>query len=157
MLFWYVLCMYMGKFFSIWVWHHALYPGITNHQACLCKDADCGLCNWPWQLFSLQKRWLYLICDPNNQCIPVKNTFSWCVVMFCVGEVVWLFSVVFFVVWVLHKFDLGFVIIGKNYIMQWQRLMFLTGSVYFILTDVASIKGLYQAMRVNCILLSNGH
>jgi hypothetical protein len=46
----------------------------------------------------------------SNRCIPVKNTLGCSAVMFGVCEIIQLLSVVFCVIWAVHKFDFRFVV-----------------------------------------------
>jgi hypothetical protein len=63
------------------------------------------VCSCPWQLFALVKA-DPLLCVTRNCFIPDQIYLGQSAVVFCVCKVIQLFSVVFFVVSGVHKFDL---------------------------------------------------
>jgi len=114
-------------------------------------DTHQGVCRWPWQLFALGKadRPLWPLTD---RWIPV-NTWEWSAGMFCMCEIMQLFSVVYYVGTDLHKLDCRLVTNettnkyrpAEKKAIQWQRL-----------THRRECKGLAQAVQANCILLNEG-
>jgi hypothetical protein len=63
-------------------------------------------------VLSLRKPTIH--CVPSNSCISVKNTLGRSAVVFCACEAIHVFSVVFYVITVCHKFECRLVI-NKNF------------------------------------------
>jgi hypothetical protein len=92
-------------------------PGVDFRlpQLCWWDLRSCGILrSVVWWLFTTRLRVIsQKSADLSNRLIPAKNTFDWRAVVFYECQIVELFSVVFYVVRVTHKFDFRFVI-NKN-------------------------------------------
>jgi hypothetical protein len=130
-------------------------PHIFNLST-ICTDTDCGVCSWPWQWFSQGKADRPLFVT-SNRCIPVQNSLGWSAVVFCACEILQLFSVVFFLVRAVRNFDFLRVINETiNYVMPWQRFMFLTWCVFPPWPSSRVLSYSTHPVQVNCILLCKG-
>jgi len=101
----------------------------------------------------------------SNWCISNKNVLGWSAVVFCACEIVQLSSL-----WLELCTNLTVkrviketpnkwrpIIVKKNCVMQWYRLMFLTGCIcVFPLSPSRVFSDSTLAVQVNCILLSKG-
>jgi hypothetical protein len=103
-----------------------------------------GVCSWPWQLFAHREsdRPLFVTSDC---CIPLKNTLGRNSVVFIVCEIIQLCVKAEQKIWLrtCYKRKNQQMATSGNKAMQWQRLVFLTGSVCFLSTVVANVQGLY--------------
>jgi hypothetical protein len=137
---------------------HRLRSSGAKAGECLSWRCTCTQFKYPYWLRCLQLTLVCpwesqpcLVCD-SNRCILVKSTLGWNAVVFCAWENVQLCCVVLCVVTAVHTFGFRLVIkeacnkwrpilIKKNYVMQWWKLMFLTRyTTCFPLTVVADVK-----------------
>jgi hypothetical protein len=91
--------------------------------------------------FALEKDDCPLVVT-SNRCIPVTDTLNGTVVVFLACEIIQLLSLLFCMVKAVHNFDFWPVINDKHYVIQWWRLVFSTGTLWFAPTAVASFAGL---------------
>jgi hypothetical protein len=78
----------------------------------------------------------------SNWCFPVTDTPNGKTVVFLACEIIQLFCLLFCMVKAVNKFDFRLAIKDKHYVVQWWRLVFLTGTLCFVPTAVASFAGL---------------
>jgi len=78
-----------------------------------CMVIDCGDCSWPWQWFVLMQNGSPLFVT-SNRSIFIWNEFGWSEIVSCASEITTLFSVLFYVVRALRKFEFRLVINQKK-------------------------------------------
>jgi hypothetical protein len=105
---------------------------------------DCGVCRWPWQ-WSAERKGDRPWFVTSNRHIPVKNTFGWRAAVFCACEIIQLFSVAFYLVRAVLKFNFRLVTNERKKLRHAvvQTHFFWEDPYGFPPTVVASVKGLY--------------
>lgn len=118
---------------------------------------DRGICSWPWQCFALGTAHRPSFAT-SIWFTPVTNKLGWSAVLIYVYDITLLFSVVFYMVTAVHKFD--FRPVTSETPNKWRpvirksccdRNSCFSGPLPFLPTVVARIKGLPTLCRSNAL------
>ena len=115
-------------------------------------DSDSVVFSWPWQWFTLGKADNPLLVT-SHQYVIAKITFGWSAVASCACTIMQVFSVAFYLIRTVHKFD--FRLVMNDTPNKWRTVgrgrgnhavvldQVLPGLNFLFRTIFASVKGLY--------------